>query len=261
MRRAFTLIELLTIVAIIGAMASVAMISFGSGQGAARIKGASRDIFATIRQARSIALVTQKPAIITYSEKEIDGEICAKIEITTARMMTGGVVQAETLSGEIVMVGEEEDPGAEVEGSGGGETIEDILFAPIAEDVVRGIRIKVAKGDELLQYEERDEGRQKARISVFSNIDYLLGRYSEERKKEESASEEEDSAGNAAVETGAKTASTAQLQEETSFVWEVNGRCTAHRIWVYREGTEPNSGLCIKVDRFGGAKIVSGDEE
>ena len=247
----FTLIELLTIVAIIGVMVSVAVVSFGSGQGAARAKGAARDIFASIRQARSLALVTQQPAIITYSEQEVDGEICAKVEITTTKIMSQGVTRAETLSGEVIMIGEEGDETGE-----GGETVEDILFAPIAEDVVRGVRIKVAIGDETYDFAEPDEEKAKAKISVFSNVDYLLGRYSESRQKAESAEKEKQDAASSPVAPSAS----AELQEKRSVVWEVNGRCEPHRVWIYREGTSPDKGLCIKVDRFGAAKILSGEE-
>ena len=50
-------------------------------------------------------------------------------------------------------------------------------------------------------------------------------------------------------------------QEPVSLVWEANGRCDPHRVWVYLDGKKPESGLCIKVDRFGAAKILSGEEE
>ena len=73
-RRAFTLIELLVIIAVIGIMTTTAVLSVVSGQRAVRVKGATRDVFAAIRHARSTALVTQQPAIITYSNETVDGE-------------------------------------------------------------------------------------------------------------------------------------------------------------------------------------------
>ncbi len=267
-RGGFTLIELLVIIAIMGAMATVSVLSIRAGQGAARMKGASRDIFATIRQARSIALVTQQPAVITYSENEVDGEKCARIEITTAKMLSSrGVVRAQTLSGDTVYVGgdgpdEETDAAAAKDGdkdgaqSHKGETVEDILFAPMADEMVKGVRIKVTVGDELLEVKER-EAKRTAKISVFSNVDYLLGRFNEANGKsaaqEEAAKETEDaqSGGGGAYD----------LQEKTSVVWEVNGRCEPHRVWIYADGSDPDKGLCISVDRFGAAKILSSEEE
>lgn len=267
MRRAFTLVELLVIIAIMGAMATVSVLSIRAGQGAARIRGASRDIFATVRQARSIALVTQQPAIITYSETEVDGEKCARVEINSTKLVsTKGVVRAETISGETVYVGgdgedatvekvEFSEDGTTVTSSTKGQSIEEVLFAPMADEIVKGVRIKVTVGDELLEIKER-ESKSVAKVSVFSNVDYLLGKFNEtkdreaEKAKEEEESKEEQSA---AVSYG--------LQERQSIVWEVNGRCEPHRVWIYADGTDPDDGLCINVDRFGAAKIVSAEEE
>ena len=100
-RRAFTLIELLVIVAIIGIMTTVAILSVASGQTAVRVKGATRDVFAAIRHARSTALVTQKPAIITYSNTRVDEESVAKIEITSATLFhTVDRSNLQTITGE-----------------------------------------------------------------------------------------------------------------------------------------------------------------
>lgn len=271
-RKAFTLVELLVIIAIMGAMATVSVLSIRSGQGAARMKGASRDIFATVRQARSVALVTQQPAIITYSETEVDGEKCARVEINSAKLVsTKGVVKAETLAGDVVYVGgdgesaeettkvEFGENGASVTTTKGGESIEEVLFAPMADEIVKGVRIKVTIGDELLEVQERETTRA-AKVSVFSNVDYLLGKFSEaeERKAADAKAKEAEDAG--AQDSGG-AASAYDLQEKVSVVWEVNGRCEPHRIWVYEDGSDPDKGLCISVDRFGAAKIVSSEDE
>lgn len=264
MRRAFTLIEVLIVVAIMAMMVSVAAVSVRSGQDAARVKGAARDLMAAIRQARSMALVMMQPTVITYSTKRIDGEICAQVSVEGAKLLSASSSDTvETLSGEIVRRdGSPVDgqaaakPGEEAEesaiGEKGGESMEDILFAPVANDVVKGVRIKVTMGDELLRTEEEEE-RKTNRISVFSNVDYLLGKY-KEKKAEEKKAEEESAA-------DAPPAGKDEDQEPVSLVWEANGRCDPHRVWVYLDGKKPESGLCIKVDRFGAAKILSGEEE
>lgn len=264
MRRAFTLIEVLIVVAIMAMMVSVAAVSVRSGQDAARVKGAARDLMAAIRQARSMALVMMQPTVITYSTKRIDGEICAQVSVEGAKLLSASSSDTvETLSGEIVRRdGSPVDgqaaakPGEEAEesaiGDKGGESMEEILFAPVADDVVKGVRIKVTMGDELLRTEEEEE-RKANRISVFSNVDYLLGKY-KEKKAEEKKAEEESAA-------DAPPAGKDEDQEPVSLVWEANGRCDPHRVWVYLDGKKPESGLCIKVDRFGAAKILSGEEE
>ena len=53
----------------------------------------------------------------------------------------------------------------------------------------------------------------------------------------------------------------AEDQGPVSVVWEANGRCDPHRVWVYLDGSTPDKGLCIKVDRFGATKIVSADDD
>lgn len=276
MRRAFTLIELLAIVAIIAAMVTSAVISVRSGQTGARLKGTVRDAFATIRHARSMALVSGQPSIITYST-EMDGdEACAKIEVHTAQIFSANAVtRAETLDGETVVIGAdgevvnekdaerrekrgEKDQTPEPEsGDAGGEGmgIGEFLFQPIKAEVLRGIRLKVLKeGDELAEYEEE---RAKPKISVFSNVDFLLGKFKqakdESEKKEKEKTEER--------ETPTSTASISEDQEPVSVVWEVNGRTEPHKVWIYPDGKHPEDGLCISVDRFGAAKVLGEGED
>ena len=260
MRRAFTLLEIMVVVGIAGVMAAVAVVSISRGQSGARIKGATRDVFATIRRARSVALVTQQPAIITYSTRTIDGEPVASIEINSSKLMSSdGVRTAQTLAGDTVTIGADADDPPETAGSGDpepaadgvGETMEEILFSRISDDVVRGVVLKVTVGDESLEF-DRDVERAKSKISVFSNVDYLLGRFTAakaEAEKKQAAEEEEP-----------ESASGEETQEPVSVVWEVNGRCEPHRVWIYPKGSTPERGLSIKVDRFGAAKVVGGEE-
>lgn len=260
--RGFTLIELLTIVAIIGLMATVGIMGLNAGKGAARMRGAARDIFATIRHARSVALVTQQPAIITYSEKKVDDDICASVETTGAKMMNGsGPQYAQTISGETVALYESDESdksAAEASSGDGGMSSEDFFFAPISEEVVKGIRIQVTMGDDRAAGDQTETESYKPAISVFSNVDYLLGRFKEAKKAQQENENAADSEKTAAAP--AAPVASGDLQENVSVVWEVNGRCEPHNIWIYREGMQPDSGLCIKVDRFGGAKIIAAEE-
>lgn len=265
-RRGFTLLELLTIVAIIGLMATVGIMGLNAGKGAARLRGAARDIFATVRQARSVALVTQQPAIISYGEKMVDEEICASVQINTAKMMNSNGPQfAETLAGERVALYETDDTTttAETQSStdNGGLSSEDFFFAPISDEVVKGVRIKVTMGEDRVESGSAGDDTYKPAISVFSNVDYLLGRFKEAKKsrqESENADGEESSLSTSSTPT--PPPASADLQSEMHIVWEVNGRCEPHNIWIFSEGRQPDSGLCIKVDRFGGAKIISSDE-
>ena len=260
-RSAFTLIELLVIIAIIGIMAMVSVLGVTAGQKAMRVKGATRDAFAAIRHARSTALVTQQPAIVTYSMGSEDGEPVAKIEITSTKLIDTDVDRSklQTVTGvplpvekhEIVHI--EKEGGDDITDKGGGTSVEDILFAPISTEVVRGMRIKVARGDELA---EAMAERPKSKISVFSNVDYLLGRYKEAKDK---AKDEQEKKSDDDKDKDDKKLSDEETQEPVSIVWESNGRVEPHQVWIYPDGSKPEDGLSIKVDAFGGAKVVSGD--
>ena len=261
MKRGFTLIELLVIVAILGVMVTMGVVSIRSGQGAARVKAATRDIYASIRHARSTALVTGQPAIITYSTEEVDGEVMAKIEVTKAELFSSQIDRSEvqTLSGEPIK-GEDQElvhiekaggdaiDGTVGDGKGGGETLEDVLFSPINADVVKGMRLKVMMEDEI----EADKGR-KPRVSVFSNVDYLIGKFKNAKAAAKKAKEDENADGKADDKVGD------ERQEPVSVAWESNGRVDPHRVWVYADGQRPEDGLLIKIDRFGAAKVLSGD--
>ncbi len=267
-RRAFTLIELLVIVAIICAMAGVGVVSVRAGQGAARVKGATRDIFAAIRHARSQALVSQKPVIITYSTDEIDGESIAKIEVTSAKLFTEGVDRSKirTLKGEPLAPLKQElvhvEKADEADGKPatgakpadeGGSLVEDVLFAPIKEDVVKGMRLKVVVGED--EAGAANDGR-KPHDSPYSNVDYLLGKFRDARRAD---TEPVDGARDTKDEAQKKGATAAGRQEPVSVVWETNGRVDPHQVWVYADGQTPESGLSIRIDRFGAAKVLSGD--
>ena len=268
MRRAFTLIEIIVVVAILAIMATAAVVGVRSGQDAARVKGATRDIMAAIRHARSMALVMMQPAIITYSTERDGDEVCAKITVDGAKLMSSGSSDTvQTLSGEIVRrdgskvedakkpaVGEDEPK--ELLGDSGGDSVEDVLFAPISSEVVRGVRIKVLTGDELAETTQTEQ-KSANRISVFSNVDYLLGKYKEKKTEdakaasEQSVEQQETSPANGSGED----------QEPVSLVWEANGRCDPHRVLVYLDGKNPESGLYINIDRFGAAKVVSDERD
>lgn len=272
MRRAFTLLELMVVIAVIGLMLSVGVASIAAGKGAVRVKGAARDVYGAIRRARSTALVTGQPAVVTYSTVRKDGETLAKVEIASAKLFDAATdySRVQTLSGaplkgagrELVHIegakaeafARNGDTGAADPGAGDGETVADILFAPVDDEVVKGMRLKVVKGDEALA--EADTGR-RTKISVFSNVDYLIGRYKDakaeakKKEREKLGADDDGTAGNGEAPDGG--------EEPVSVVWETNGRVEPHQVWVYADGRRPEEGLLIRIDRFGAAKVLPGD--
>ena len=268
MRRAFTLIELLAIVAILATMVSIGVGSLLSGQGTARVKGATRDVYAAIRQARSIALVTGQQVLVNYSNEKFEDEATLKIEIVAAKIMNTdannrivqpywiteykNVPQAKSPETSGGNVSNKKHSQGETETAQSGETIEEILFSPMNATVIKGMRIKVLKGNEALKDETVEQAR--SRISVFSNVDYLQNRYkeakAEEAKKTELAEKATDSTSSGSIN---------DMNEMVSVVWETNGAVDPHRIWVYPDGKKPEDGLVLNVDQFGAIKVISGD--
>lgn len=267
-RRAFTLLELLVIVAILGTMVTLGVVSVASGQGAVRVKSATRDVFAAVRRARSTALVTQQPVVVEYSTAVEDEQSVIRIKVTSVQMMDSGVdlSRVRTLTGEPLASAPEPVPVQRAEGapeaSGAGnnaqgDTLEEYLFAEVASDTVKGMRIKVVKGEEL----EGEVPVRRSRASVFSNVDYLLGKYEANRKKTEAEAETKEK--DDSFSSDSASSSGPEPTEPVSVVWAENGRVDPHRIWVYAEGKNPEDGLCINIDRFGAAKVISetGDED
>jgi Tfp pilus assembly protein FimT len=251
-RPAFTLLEILVMIAIITVLAGVSVLSIATGKDAARQKGVTRDVFAIIRYARSSALASRKPSIITYSTVKNDGEVSAKVEVVTVNETSGreplGAVQ--TLSGEPVKVDDDLSSNSNlVVVAEDGSSSEP--FIPISDEVAAGMRIKVVKEDEMLDESDQDAQRRRSKVSVFSNVDFLLGRYSDYKKKEPEKDAENDSL----------SAAEEELQPPVSFVWESNGRVEPHRVYIYPDGSSPDRGLMIRIDRFGAAKVVSPEDD
>ena len=89
MRRAgFTLIEILIVVGIIAIMLASAVMSVASGRGAVKVKEATRGVVQLSRYASSLALLRQRPVVITFHKKgrvevRISGEAIGSNEVGT----------------------------------------------------------------------------------------------------------------------------------------------------------------------------------
>ena len=280
MRRGFTLIELLVICAILATMVTIGVGSIMSGQGAARVKGATRDVYAAIRHARSTALVTGQRVLVNYSNETVDDEICVKIEVVAAKIMSADgdrptptpywvedykdlPQKVKTQGGEkheLVHIRKLGEGGGEADASsGGGETLEEILFSPMDASVIKGMRILVKKGDEALT--DETDAQTRSRISVFSNVDYLQSRYKEAKADSAKAESEAkiEGRGGEKDDAGKISGSVNDMDETVSVVWETNGAVEPHKIWIYPDGKKPEDGLMLNIDSFGGVKVLDGD--
>ena len=85
----------------------------------------------------------------------------------------------------------------------------------------------------------------------------IRAREEAKRKEAEEKAKADEEAGVSAI----YTVPDAGDQEPVSVVWEVNGRTEPHKVWIFPDGSSPENGLCISIDRFGAAKVLGGDEE
>jgi len=270
MRRAFTLIELLVVVAIIGLMVTVAVVSVQEGQEYAALRGSVRSVFAAIRQARSIALVSQKPAVITFSSSRSEDSVRSKVEITSVSLMESKAnIRARSITGEWKILGEEAESvpagkernatqhGSAASDSNSGQTVEEILFSPVSEEVLTGVCIKVVMDDEDADGTVAiDNEVRRSRISVFSNVDFLMSSFKKGREAEKERKEKETAAEETALQNDVE-----EIEAEKSVAWQTNGRCDPHRIYIYPETGTIEDAWVIKVDRFGGVKVLEEGEE
>ena len=106
---------------------------------------------------------------------------------------------------------------------------------------------------ELLDDDGSVFGERKSRISVFSNVDFLRSQ-SRAVEAARTAKPGEESGESKDKPDGEGDTSVA-AQEPVSIVYETNGRCQPHRIKVWKDGTDEDSGLTVTVDRFGKTKV------
>ena len=233
MRRAFTLIELLLIVAIMSTMVTVGVVGLHASRGATRKFAATRDVMAMVRRARSMALVTQKSVVLSYANAMRDGEPCATVEIQAAKLFSskGGAKRVETLAGEVVREAVAAEASEEA-----GETLEDVLSPQgLPEDLAKGLKLKVIDTTSSLFLPENETRHSK--MSIFSTADHISRTLQAgEVKKDETAT----------------VAEVEDLDAPFRVVFSPNGMVSPpHRVWIYREGTPPEDGLVLNIDQFG----------
>jgi hypothetical protein len=98
--------------------------------------------------------------------------------------------------------------------------------------------------------EDGEELDKKKSVSVFSNVDYLLGRQARKDGDEKKTSTKGDEDEEARSES----------RDPVSVVFETNGRCAPHRIRIWKDGRDEDDAIVLEVDRFGVIKDVDGED-
>ena len=91
--------------------------------------------------------------------------------------------------------------------------------------------------------------------SVFSNVDFLLGRNKQESDDKSAAG------GTSSRASDDDEVSRQEKREPVSIVFETNGRCTPHRILVWKDGQDERSATVLEVDRFGTIKNPDAEDD
>lgn len=271
MRRAgFTLIEILIVVGIIAIMLASAVMSVASGRGAVKVKEATRGVVQLSRYASSLALLRQRPVVVTFHKKglvevRISGEASGTGDIGTPsdpiyQEVNGEVTQTAAEAAAEAEEGNALDAAAE--SSSGPTSVTDKekksffytrqalnpdeLAKEDAEGEYDGIEITVevlGEDGEPLPPEiaaslslRQPERKKKPSFEVFNSLD--INREDEEHGK----SEDEDD------------------EKPVSVTYETNGTVNPHRIIIrLQDASDTDEGFAINISRSGKATV--GDDE
>ncbi len=250
-RRGFTLVELLVVVLIIGLMLATAALSVGAGTASAQMKNAVRSVWHLSGYARTMALLRQHPVVVTYTEVwEGNDFIKSQIEVKAGSEQTSQDTEMSTRAARSIYDPEAELPTLDLEEEE--ESASDAVSdeADEAGQEFANIHVKVELGEEgLSRY-----GKKKT-VSVFSNVDFLLGRNKQESDDKSAAG------GTSSRASDDDEVSRQEKREPVSIVFETNGRCTPHRILVWKDGQDERSATVLEVDRFGTIKNPDAEDD
>lgn len=249
-KQGFTLVELLVVVAIIAVMLSTAALSVGSGTASVRMKNAVRSVWQLSGYARTMALLRQHAVVVSYTEVwEGDEFVKSQIEVKAGSEVSTPEVESSSSVARSIF-----DPDAEL------PALEEETDEDSAENIVQeglearayefpDVHVKV----EFLGEEGFSQSGKKKAVSVFSNVDYLLGRGK--------VAKEEGATARGTRASDDKDDKKQEMREPVNIVFETNGRCEPHRILVWKEGQDEDAATVLEVDRFGAIKNPEEDDD
>ena len=267
-RAGFTLIEILIVVGIIAIMLASAVMSVASGRGAVHVKEATRGVVQLSRYASALALLRQRPVVVTFHKKgkvevRISGESTGSGEIGKPSDPIYQEVNGEVTQTAAEIAEEAEEEGADdasVSGSKGVSKDEkkgffytrqalnpEELAKEDAEGEYDGVEITVevlGEDGEPLPPELaaarslKQPERKKLEVDVFNSLD--IGR--EDEKDKASEPEDEDI--------------------PVSVTYETNGNVNPHRIIIrLKDASETDEGFAINISRSGKATVGEDEED
>ena len=278
MRRAgFTLIEILIVVGIIVIMLATAVMSVASGRGAVQVKEATRGVIQLSRYASALALLKQRPVVVTFHhngkiEVRISGEATGSAEVgkpsdpiyrevAGVATLTAEEYAAENAEDEADIPnapkkkGASQTKGETEDGAGGGgkgspdDERNGLFFSRRVLDPE-----ELAKEDAEGEYkgvtftvEVLGEDGEPLDSSVAASLS--LRQPKREKKNADDDLDDDDEEDEATV-------------APVSVTYETNGNVTPHRVTVRLEGeSETSEGFTISISRSGKATVGEEEEE
>ena len=276
MKRGFTLIELLIVVAIIGVMMAGALLNLGSGRDIARLKEASRGVAQMAHYANALALLRQRPVVLSYTQKSGEGGrpvACIEVRLSGESMaVTGGGQPAEPIYRE---VNSQDTSAAGVQAamqdadSGDGATGGDSAAERAGVFFTR----QILNPDELAK---EDASREFEGISLELELLGEDGAAVDDRTAAQLRDQAEGILNNrkttltawsntsGEIDIKGKDDENISVQEKPPdhVNFETNGNCQPHRVVLRMEGEDAKSdGLTITVSRSGKVKIGEPEDE
>ncbi len=277
MKRGFTLIELLVVVAIIGVMMAGALLTLGTGRDIAHLKEASRGVAQMAHYANALALLRQRPVVLSYTQKTGEGGApitCIDVRLSGESMaVTGGGKPAEPIYRKVegqdtdlagvaaateAAAADGEEPGVTVAERTGAFFTRKILdpeelAKEDASRVFEGISVELELlGEDGAVVDDRTAALLRDQAGgILNNRKTAIAAWS-------NTSGEIDIKGKGGTEEDENSA--VQEKPPDHVIFETNGNCQAHRVVLRMAGEDGKSdGLTITVSRTG--KVTIGDPE
>ncbi|MCQ2395297.1 MAG: type II secretion system GspH family protein [Kiritimatiellae bacterium] len=266
MKRGFTLVEIVIVLAIMAIIMGTAVMSVGTGMKSARLRDAARTVQLYTRHAKAVALLKQRPVVLRFEE------VCEGGQFVKSRVTL-------TFSGDATSASGETGIGVGHNGSGssdgltrtltglvvGADVTADGLLAP-SDDTDEAPDPLMAEPREFegirIQAKLKEEEVARSRISVFSTADLLIKKRADaDAAKREAEAAKAERLGKTTAKDDEKDDDVFKEEEEKessfSVVYEANGRCDPFLVTVFKDGTDERDGLTVSIGRFG--RTVTGD--
>ena len=267
-RAGFTLIEILIVVGIIAIMLASAVMSVASGRGAVQVKEATRGVVQLSRYASALALLRQRPVVVTFHKKgkvevRISGESTGSGEIGNPSDPIYQEVNGEVTQTAAEIAAEAEEEGADDASASSTKGVSkeekkgffytrqalnpEELAKEDAEGEYDGVEITVevlGEDGEPLPPELaaarslKQPERKKLEVDGFNSLD--IGK--EDEKEKDSELEDDDT--------------------PVSVTYETNGNVNPHRIIIrLKDASATDEGFAINISRSGKATVGEEDED